>query len=128
MAARLIKAGADIDRFVSSPARRARQTAELFVRAFDRKEKEIQFIDELYHAPLQTFKDVVAALDDKDNNVAIFSHNPGITAYVNILTSVRLDNMPTCAVFAVKSPTEHWSEFQSAGPQFWFFDYPKSGA
>lgn len=128
MAGRLIKTGVSIDRFISSPAKRARQTAELFVQAFGRKEKEIRFIHELYHAPLQTFKDVVAALDDKDNTVAIFSHNPGITAYVNILTSVRLDNMPTCAVFAAKSPAEHWSDFQLAGPQFWFFDYPKAGS
>lgn len=126
MAARLIKAGANIDRFVSSPAKRARQTAELFIHAFGRKEKEIKFIEELYHASLPTFKDVVAALDDKDDTVALFSHNPGITAFVNILSSVRLDNMPTCAVFAVKSPTTHWSEFLSASPQFWFFDYPRA--
>jgi len=126
MAARLIKAGANIDRFVSSPAKRARQTAELFIHAFGRKEKEIKFIEDLYHASLPTFKDVVAALDDKDDAVALFSHNPGITAFVNILSSVRLDNMPTCAVFAVKSPATHWSEFLSASPQFWFFDYPKA--
>ncbi|MBS1660905.1 MAG: histidine phosphatase family protein [Bacteroidetes bacterium] len=128
MAARLIKAGVSIDRFVSSPAKRARQTAEHFIHAFDRKEKEIQFIEELYHASLETFRDVVAALDDKDDTVAIFSHNPGITAFVNVLTSVRIDNMPTCAVFAAKSPAEHWTEFQSAGPQFWFLDYPKLGS
>jgi len=127
MASRLIRAGARIDLFVSSPAKRARQTAELFAREFGRKEKAIRFIPELYHAPVQVFKDVVAGLEDEYSAVAIFSHNPGITAFVNTLTPVSLDNMPTCAVFAVTSPAECWADFLSAGPVFWFFDYPKSG-
>lgn len=127
MAARIIKAGVTIDRFVSSPAKRARQTAELFIHAFGKKEKEILFIPELYHASLETFKTVVTGLDPKDDNVALFSHNPGITAFANTLSTVRLDNMPTCAVFAVKSTAPDWDGFLTSNPQFWFFDYPKSG-
>jgi phosphohistidine phosphatase len=126
MAQRLIKADVTIDRFVSSPAKRARQTAEIFIEAFGKKRKEIHFIPELYHASLEVFKTVVAGLDDQDDAVALFSHNPGITAFANILSSVRVDNMPTCAVFAVKSQAVSWGDFLSAEPQFWFFDYPKS--
>ncbi len=127
MAKRLIKAGVAIDRFVSSPAKRARQTAEHFIHVFGKKDKEILFIPELYHASMPTFTDVVGTLDNGDETVALFSHNPGITAFVNSLTEVRLDNMPTCAIFAVKGDAERWSEFLSAGRQFWFFDYPKAG-
>jgi len=126
MAHRLAKAGIEIDRFVSSPAKRARQTAELFAHEFDVKGKDIRFVPELYHAAPSVFESVVDSLDDKDDTVAIFSHNPGITAFVNSLTSARLDNMPTCAVFAAKCDTQHWKDFRSAGPQFGFFDYPKA--
>ena len=49
----------------------------------------------------------------------------GITAFVNTLTSVRLDNMPTCGIFAVTSLAAQWNEFLTAGTTFWFFDYPK---
>lgn len=127
MAKRLIKAGIVIDRFVSSPAKRARQTAEAFVHEFDKKGRSILFIPELYHAAEPVFEAVVAGLDDQDDTVAIFSHNPGITGFVNTLTTaIRLDNMPTCAVFAVKSDTKHWKDFRSAGIQFSFFDYPKA--
>jgi phosphohistidine phosphatase len=128
MAQRLIKAGVSIDRFVSSPAKRARQTAEHFVHAFGKKEKEIVLIPDLYHASPPNFKKVVGDLDDADETVAIFSHNPGITAFVNLLTEVRLDNMPTCAVFAVKGGAKHWADFLAAERQFWFFDYPKATA
>ena len=128
MAQRLIKAGVDIDRFVSSPAKRARQTAEHFAHAYGRKDKAIRQIPELYHATAPVFQQVVAALDDGDDTVAIFSHNPGITTFVNTLTDeIRVDNMPTCAVFAVKCDVKHWAAFLSAGPKFSFFDYPKAG-
>lgn len=128
MAQRLIKAGVGIDRFVSSPAKRARQTAEHFAHAYGKKEKAIRQIPELYHASVPTFQQVVGDLDNSDDAVAIFSHNPGITAFVNTLTDeIRVDNMPTCAVFAVKSDAENWAAFLSSGPKLWFFDYPKAG-
>ena len=127
MAHRVIKAGISIDRFVSSPAKRARTTAGHFIHEFGRKEKEIREIPELYHADVPVFKQVVSGLDDSDDTVAIFSHNPGITAFVNTLTEIRLDNMPTCAVFAVKNEVEHWKDFLSGGAKFLFFDYPKAG-
>ncbi|HWK06263.1 MAG TPA: histidine phosphatase family protein [Puia sp.] len=125
MAQRLIKANIKVDLFVSSPARRAKNTAEIFIREFGRKESGILFIPELYHASVQAFKEVVSGLDESYGSAAVFSHNPGITAFVNTLTSVRLDNMPTCAIFAVTSLATQWSEFLTAGTTFWFFDYPK---
>lgn len=125
MAARLIKAGVRIDLFVSSPAKRARHTAEIFAHTFGRKEKDIVLVPQLYHAQVQDFKEVVAGLDDQHDSVALFSHNPGITAFANILSSVRLDNMPTCSIFAVTGTATSWKELFHTGTTFWFFDYPK---
>ena len=82
MARRLLKAAVKIDLFVSSPAKRARDTAELFIREYKRNANEIQFIPELYLASVQTFKEAIAGLDDANDSVAIFSHNPGITAFI----------------------------------------------
>ena len=127
MAGRLIKAGVKIDLFVSSPAKRARHTAEYFLHEFDRKDKELVIQQQLYHAQTQDFRDVVAGLDDKYDSVALFSHNPGITAFANALANVRLDNMPTCSVFAVTGEANSWKDFLNAGITFWFFDYPRSG-
>ena len=128
MAKKVLKTGIRVDRLVSSPARRARHTAELFAREFEVKNTDIVILNELYHAQPASFQQIVTGLENEDNIVAIFSHNPGITAFVNTLSSVRLDNMPTCAVFAVKSESPTWSEFFTAGTEFLFFDYPKSAA
>lgn len=125
MAQRLNKTGITVDRLVSSPAKRALQTAEAFHRVLGGKDREIRVVPDLYHATPLTFKEVVAGLDNNDHTVALFSHNPGITAFVNTLTSMRVDNMPTCSIFAVKSNAENWSDFLNSPLQYWFFDYPK---
>jgi len=116
----------EIDAFVSSPARRARKTAEIFSKAFGQGKKDVFIKEELYEAAEDQFAKVIASLDDKDNVVAIFSHNPGITDYANTLTATRIDNIPTSGIFAVKAETDDWKGFASAPKQLWFFDYPKN--
>ena len=115
-----------IDQFVSSTATRALTTAIFFAKAFDKKEKDILKIDELYHASPKTFYSTIEELNDEFDSVAIFSHNPGITDFVNSLTKTKIDNLPTCGVFAVKIDMNNWSLFSTAKKEFWFFDYPKS--
>jgi len=127
MANRLIKDKVLIDHFVSSPARRAKKTAKLFIKEYGKHESEIRFIPELYHAAPGTFLKVISELDNACETAAIFSHNPGITEFVNMLTTVRIDNMPTCGIFAVKAAVSSWKEFADAQKELWFFDYPKSG-
>ena len=115
-----------IDRFISSPATRAKTTARLFAESWQITEDQIQYIPDLYHAPVAVFKEVVTGLNDQWNTVAIFSHNPGITDFVNILNPlVHLDNMPTCGVFACQSNQQKWADFFSEPAAFLFFDYPK---
>jgi phosphohistidine phosphatase len=126
MARRLIKNKTEIDLFVSSPAKRAKTTAQLFMREFSKNEKDILLIPELYHADEPVFYSVISRLEDEYQNVAVFSHNPGITAFANSLTEVRLDNMPTCSIFGIRIHAGAWKEFKNAKKEFLFFDYPKS--
>lgn len=127
MAARLKNKKINIDAFVSSPAERAKQTAEYFCDAYNQPLPSIHFIPELYHANEDTFINVVANLDDQLNNVAIFSHNSGITVFANMLIeNGTIDNMPTCSIFGVKIFTTHWADFEKAKKEFLLFDYPKN--
>jgi phosphohistidine phosphatase len=112
---------------VSSPAKRAKKTAAIFAKEFKRDKDEVIFIEDLYAAPQAIFYEVIEKLDDDFNTVAIFSHNPGITEFANNLTDVRIDNIPTCGVFAVKFKGKRWKDFREAEKEFWFADYPRSG-
>ncbi len=126
MAKRLADKKINIDAFISSPAKRAKKTAELFIKEFDRDESDIILFPSLYHADVKDFYEAIFVTDDKFKSIAVFSHNPGITSFANALVEkAQLDNMPTCSVFGVKADVKHWSEFKDAKKEFWFFDYPK---
>ena len=126
MAKRFKEKGLEVDLFVTSPAKRALRTARCFAQEYDVKKKDIVLEEKLYGAAAETFYDVIAALMDKYDTVALFSHNPGITDFVNTLTNVHVDNMPTCAVFAVRADIDKWAQFKEADKSFLFFDYPKN--
>ncbi len=126
MAQKLKEKNILIDAFVASPAKRAKKTAELFIQEYDRDQEDIIYISKLYHAIADTFFEVAEDLNDAFQTVAIFSHNPGITEFVNMLTDVKLDNMPTCGIFAVRFEASSWKSFGKIKKEFLFFDYPKN--
>jgi phosphohistidine phosphatase len=126
MAERLYERGIKIDAFVSSPARRARKTAEQFARRYKKDKEDLVLKTELYMASDEAFTSVIEKLDDDIDCVAVFSHNPGITDFANGLTDARTDNIPTCAIFAISIDAKKWSRFRDAKKKFLFFDYPKA--
>jgi len=126
MAHRLIDKKVKIDCFIASPAKRARKTAELFVKEYDKKKEDILLVDNLYLAEPSFFLEVINKAGDENKCLAIFSHNPGITDFANSLADVRIDDIPTCGVFAIRADIKHWKDFALSGNEFWFFDFPKS--
>ncbi len=125
MGRRLRSRNIPIDAFVSSTANRAWQTAVLFAEAYGQSESAIVRMPSLYHASPPAFYGAISHLDDDYRSVALFSHNPGITEFVNGLTATRIDDMPTCAVFGIKVRISSWKDFADAEKEYWFFDYPK---
>jgi len=126
MAKRLKEKKVAVDAFISSPAVRALTTAEYFVEVYGLKRKDIIQQKDLYHASYDTLHDFITNLDDRYETVVIFSHNPGLTEFATDLTTVNIDNIPTCGIFAVKLNIKSWKEFADAEKKFWFFDYPKN--
>jgi phosphohistidine phosphatase len=125
MAKRLHKRIPDIACLISSPARRARKTAKYFAQEFGLTENDIRLVPELYYATTEAFFDVVSSINNFNQLAAIFSHNPGITEFVNLLTNNRIDNMPTSGIFAIRISIENWNDFRKGVKEFFFFDYPK---
>ena len=126
MAERLLEKKIRIDTFISSPAKRAITTANCFAQVYQFNPQGIETLPKLYHAYSPVFYEVIDHIDDNIRTVAIFSHNPGITEFVNELTRTKIDDMPTCGIFALKANTDKWGSFRKAEKTFWFFDHPKS--
>jgi|SRR4051812_46471161 phosphohistidine phosphatase len=125
MAERLIDKKVKIEGFYSSPAKRAISTCKYFIKAYNKKEKNIIEVSQLYEPQIVNFYNTIKEADNDFDTIAIFSHNPGITAFTNELTNVHVDDMPTCGIFAVKADIKKWNEFEEAEKLFWLFDYPK---
>jgi phosphohistidine phosphatase len=125
MALRLLSKGCSIDAFVTSTARRAMQTSIHFMTVYGQSPEALILREDLYHAPPEVYFAVVNQQSDNFNSLAIFGHNPGITAFVNALTATTIDDMPTCGVFAVQADIGKWSQFSPAKNQYLFFEAPK---
>ncbi len=114
------------DLFISSPAKRAKKTASIFMEVYNENKKNLVLIPSLYEASVLNFYNAIKIVDDKYNSIALFSHNPGITEFANSLIDNKIDNIPTCGVFAVSVKTKKWNEIQNADKEFLFFDFPKN--
>ncbi len=125
MAQRLKDKKIDINGFVSSPAKRAKKTAKAFMKEYGMEHEELTLIPSLYEASTKDFYDAIEQIDDKNNSVALFSHNPGISDFVNSLEIFPVYDMPTCAIYALEISTDSWKQFNEAEKRFLFFDYPK---
>jgi len=126
MAERLYERGIKIEAFISSPAKRAKKTAEQFIKQYKKETAALILKTELYLAGQETFYTVAEKLDDNFDCVAFFSHNPGITEFANSLTDARVDNIPTSGIFAVSIEARKWSKLKEAKKKFLFFDYPRA--
>jgi phosphohistidine phosphatase len=125
MAQRLLDRNIVPDEFITSPAKRARKTAELFAKTLNVPKENITEARELYEASPEAFFEVIRKASVSASVVILFSHNPGITAFVNKLTAVTIDDMPTCGIFALSCDIKDWTEFRAAKKEYLFFDYPK---
>ena len=76
----------------TSPSTRTRQTLELI--AEEISFKIIQVIDELYHADLDTFLEILGQVPREHNRVMLVGHNPGMQDLLVYLSAADLEEAP----------------------------------
>ena len=126
MGERLRQRGARPSLILTSPAKRARQTARLVARAIGYPIEFLQREDELYLATPETIIAVLARQDASFHDVVICGHNPGLTELASQLTGIAIDNVPTCGIVAMQTSLEDWSGLGNTHCKLLYFDYPKA--
>jgi phosphohistidine phosphatase len=96
------------DAVLSSPAKRARETARLASEAAGIN-LQILFDERIYEASPQTLVKVLSAVDDKAGSAMVVGHNPGMEGLIRLLTG-ETAAMPTAALAIVDLDIENWSE------------------
>ncbi len=93
---------------ISSPAKRARQTAEL-VKDAAKIEGELTFDGRIYAAGTSELVAVVSEADDGVKSLMLVGHNPGFENMVSVLTG-KYETMPTASVAVIDIEIKNWSQ------------------
>lgn len=96
------------DLFISSPAKRAKQTA-ILVRETGQIAAQIQYDERIYEASPLTLLNILTEIDDKNERVLLIGHNPGFEGLIKLLTKELLA-LPTAAFAKINLRIEKWNE------------------
>lgn len=124
MATEVFNRGFQPDKIISSPALRARQTANIFAAKSAGKINSLHLEEKLYEPFVKSFYQVIESLSDDLHTVFIFSHNPGITLFIYELDIHTIPGMPPCGVFAFELHADKWHDLRVNEKSFLFYSYP----
>jgi len=96
---------------VSSPAKRAKQTAVL-IKETAQISGEIKFDEKIYEASPFRLLQIISKFDEKFDSAMIIGHNPGFEGLVQMLTG-KLRAMPTAALAIIDLNIEKWSDISA---------------
>ena len=103
------------DVVISSPAARARHTAELASEAAGIRER-LQFEPRIYEASPSTLLDITNSIDDSVSAAMLVGHNPGMEGFVRLLTGA-VERMPTAALAVIEVTVDSWKDVPSGRGQ-----------
>ncbi|HKK13265.1 MAG TPA: histidine phosphatase family protein [Gammaproteobacteria bacterium] len=126
MGRRLAQQGLCPQLMVSSPARRALETARLMAPELGYPPDRIAIDRRIYAADADVLRSVIAGQAEAIAHLMLVGHNPALTDLCNRLTRAGIANLPSCGVVCVDFAVEGWSAVGHATGELVLFDYPKS--
>ncbi len=126
MGKRFSERGESVDRVISSPAKRAHDTAMLFTENCG-YQRSIQIHDGLYFLGSGSIEELILQQDNQLESLMLVFHNPDITHFSNSLDyDLSIDNVPTCGLLRFECETDDWQQWTKDVTRFDYFDYPKN--
>lgn len=121
------------DLILCSPAKRARETMNLMLKAFP-TEPEIRFEDTLYHASPRVILEHVQAYGMDYPHILVIGHNPGFHAFALRMTksaspkdmTALLENYPTAALAVLDLDAPSWNQVKEGEAHLRLFMMPKA--
>ena len=127
MGERFRERGESVDRMLSSPARRAHTTAQLFAQNCGFAEENIVIEEDLYFSGSGSIEALICGQGEAVGSLMLVFHNPDITSFANSLdTDLHIGNVPTAGLVSFSCSIESWADFTRDCTRFEYFDYPKN--
>ncbi len=112
---------------VSSPAKRAVQTAEIFAKIFRYAQADIILDQSIYDATDgKLFLLSIQKLDDKKDNVFLFGHEPTISEFASSLLENFQESLPKTGVVGITFTVERWRAIKKNQGTINFIHFPKN--
>lgn len=110
---------------LSSPAKRAKKTAQELAWYVGIESNKIRYDEELYEATLETLLEKVRLIPDRISCAFLVGHNPGLTELAEFVSGEQVGNIPTCGVLGIELYEEDWQSMGSKAAKIVSFEYPK---
>ena len=124
MANILEQKGLKPDLIISSPAKRARQTAKFFRKKYGIKKSDMQLETGIYHGDENTILEILRTIPESITSVFLFGHNPTMN-YLSSMFSDKVLHIPTCGIQHLEFNIESWNQLAPDKTVLKEFIYPK---
>ncbi|EDZ61473.1 phosphoglycerate mutase [Sulfurimonas gotlandica GD1] len=111
------------DIILSSPAQRAKTTAEIIASKVNYS-KEIVFNDDIYASTEMSLHKIIKNTNDKHKTLFLFGHNPDLNMFVEEYVDFD-ENIVTCGVVEIEFDCKSWKDISRKKAKLISFDYPK---
>lgn len=125
MGQRLGGQGFKPDLIMSSPALRARNTAEYYAQQLGYPLSRIRYNPNQYEASVSLLISLIQEADQAVQTLMVVGHNPESTMLANVLSGLMIDNIPTSGIVALEFASDNWHEIGPGSGRLLVFDYPK---
>lgn len=104
----LVKENIFLDLFISSPALRAISTAKIIAEKLNYPEARIELNPSAYEASINDLLNIIENIDNQQQSVILFGHNPAFSHLVEYLSGEYIGNLPTSAIAQLQFDSEEW--------------------
>ncbi len=123
MGKRLKARGVLPDSIISSPAQRAKTTAEFIAKELDCSEK-IVLKKEMYESARNELDSLLKELEDTHKIVFLVGHNPELNMLAQMYVGFE-ENIVTCGIVTIEFTCDTWAEIHTDNARLIGFEYPK---
>jgi len=111
------------DVIYSSPARRAKDTANIISEKIEYK-KELIYDEKLYDFNFVSLEKIIKNINNDNQSAFIFGHNPTFNIFADEYCEFY-ENIPTCGIVKLFFDCEKWEDISPTNCEFLEFEYPK---
>lgn len=122
MAQRLAAKGIKADLIVSSPAKRTKETSEIFAEALN-YDKSIMYNEVLYMAYVNELIETITYTFDTVDTMILIAHNPSLTALAITLVGLK-EKIEMGGIVEVEFNCDSWIDISKENAKLISYDYP----